>query len=244
MRLASFDLPGEDLLPATTQETVFRITQEAFSNVAGHARARAVAVEVGTHDDSIILEVRDDGQGFDPACAMSGLGLAGMRARAQSVGGNVELESVPGRGTLVRVHIPLRRPPPVGAETQKSNRLRQDRENAIKLCTFMEQVSAVLIFLGTPISAVVLGAAVSLVLYGRARFVGAQLAVRPDGVQMDDIRNHYQEQGLVAGALGIIGLCVLYFLVAGPSWGLQLPQWLVIGLAVAIEGSSCKCAAR
>jgi PAS domain S-box-containing protein len=95
-------------LPALGQVTMYRILQEALTNVARHARARTVRVALA-HDGTMLeLEVRDDGVGFKVGARRrrSGLGLHGMRERVTLLGGSFELESRPGGGTLVRARIP------------------------------------------------------------------------------------------------------------------------------------------
>jgi PAS domain S-box-containing protein len=96
-------------LAPLVQTTMYRILQEALTNVARHARARAVGVEL-KHEAAVLeLVVRDDGEGFDAAAALtaaSGLGLHGMRERVALLGGSVEIESKPGHGTLIHARIP------------------------------------------------------------------------------------------------------------------------------------------
>jgi PAS domain S-box-containing protein len=87
--------------------TVFRIVQEALRNVAKHAQVEDAEVELSHHNDVVQLTVRDWGIGLssrDPA--KPGLGLLSIRERAGLLGGSVEFESAPGRGTAVRVRIP------------------------------------------------------------------------------------------------------------------------------------------
>jgi signal transduction histidine kinase len=96
-------------LPSLVQTTLYRILQEALTNVARHARARAVGVELTHEEDVLELVVRDDGVGFESVAALSdvsGLGLHGMRERVALLGGSVEIESRPGHGTVVRARIP------------------------------------------------------------------------------------------------------------------------------------------
>ena len=91
------------------QTTVYRILQEALTNVARHARAQSVAVVLKLEGPMLELVIRDDGIGFDSAAAMrkhSGLGLHGMRERVALLGGSVEIESRPGQGTKIHVEIP------------------------------------------------------------------------------------------------------------------------------------------
>ena len=97
--LDQLDLPAEDAL--------YRVAQEAVHNVVKHARAREVTVRIASAAKAVRMEIRDDGIGFDARVATRGLGLAGMAARAERLGGSVEVESNPGRGTVVAVWLPM-----------------------------------------------------------------------------------------------------------------------------------------
>jgi signal transduction histidine kinase len=100
-------------LPAVVQKDaalcLFRVTQEALNNVTRHAGARAASVALRAMDGGVLLAVRDDGVGFDPAIAKRGrsLGLASMRERVRLVNGTLEITSAPGRGTEIVVWVPL-----------------------------------------------------------------------------------------------------------------------------------------
>ena len=83
---------------------VLRIVQEALANVRRHSRARRASVTLGVEDGEVWVEVRDDGRGFDPDI-VPGVGLEGMKERAISLGGELEIESKPGEGTLVRLRF-------------------------------------------------------------------------------------------------------------------------------------------
>jgi signal transduction histidine kinase len=97
-------------------ETVlYRVVQEALTNVAKHARARKVSVSLGADDDRVDMQVQDDGVGFDAeeASGMVGnghFGLAGMRERVELAAGTYHLRSTPGSGTLIHVRVPRRVP--------------------------------------------------------------------------------------------------------------------------------------
>jgi len=101
-------LDAEPLLPLV-QNTVYRVLQEALTNVAKHAAARRVSVRLERYDTMVELQVRDDGVGFKPGANHRGLGLQGMRERAALLGGAVQLESAPGKGTLITARFPVRR---------------------------------------------------------------------------------------------------------------------------------------
>ena len=87
---------------------LFRIAQEALSNVVKHAHAKSVHIEISLEDANLLLTVRDDGQGFDAAARPPGRwGMTTMRERAEAIGGQLQLQSRPGEGTVVRVRVPL-----------------------------------------------------------------------------------------------------------------------------------------
>jgi len=93
---------------------IFRIFQEILTNVARHARATAVQVLLKKTDDGLLLRVADNGQGIKPDAIGSNqsLGLLGMRERVALLGGQLDIRGLPGRGTTVRVAIPLTAPGP------------------------------------------------------------------------------------------------------------------------------------
>ena len=105
--VGSVDEPAGDRAVAC-----FRVAQEALTNVVKHAKARHAWIEVGERDGRLELAVRDDGAGFDvartleQAAARGQLGLLGMRERVQILGGDLRIESQPGRGTHVQVSFP------------------------------------------------------------------------------------------------------------------------------------------
>ena len=92
--------------------TLFRVAQEALSNVAKHARASRVEVSILEHPVGARMEIKDDGRSFPAergAAAQKGgrLGLLGMRERLEMVGGQFAIESAPGQGTTVIAHLPF-----------------------------------------------------------------------------------------------------------------------------------------
>ncbi|GID95643.1 GAF domain-containing protein [Amorphoplanes digitatis] len=93
-------------LPAVREEAAYRIAQEAMHNALRHAEPGRVTVAVRTDDGSVVLEVTDDGRGFDPLTPTRQFGLASMRERARAAGGRLEVLSRPGAGTTVRLVVP------------------------------------------------------------------------------------------------------------------------------------------
>jgi signal transduction histidine kinase len=105
------DGPDERLpLGAEVEEQLYRIGQEALANVVKHARATSATVRIAATDDSVSIEVNDDGHGFDPAAVgPEHFGLRSMRGRVADLGGWLEITSAPGRGTALRVEVPAQR---------------------------------------------------------------------------------------------------------------------------------------
>ncbi|MGE5338308.1 MAG: CHASE3 domain-containing protein [Gemmatimonadota bacterium] len=94
-------------LSPAAQLTVYRLVQEAFTNIAKYARAQHVDVSMGTKDGIVSIAVVDDGAGFDPAVQkQSAHGLLGMRYRVEADGGTLTIESAPGRGTRISASLP------------------------------------------------------------------------------------------------------------------------------------------
>jgi len=95
-------------LPQTQALVLFHICQEALANAAKHAKAKNVQVAVWTTDDRALMEIRDDGEGFDvdKMQASIGHGLANMQTRAHAVGGDIDISSSFGDGTAILVWVP------------------------------------------------------------------------------------------------------------------------------------------
>ena len=108
-------LVGEERrLPGEIETALYRVAQEALTNIARHADASDVEVTVAYHPDYVAIEVADDGKGFDPAVMTAdadmsgrGLGLLGMRERVELCEGEIAIESEPGQGTRVKVRVPI-----------------------------------------------------------------------------------------------------------------------------------------
>jgi two-component system sensor histidine kinase DevS len=97
-----------DGLPPSYAISLFHICQEALANAARHARAKKVSVGVWTTSDRVLIEIRDDGSGFETEKMNMniGHGLANMQTRARSAGGEVDITSIPGEGTTVLAWVP------------------------------------------------------------------------------------------------------------------------------------------
>ncbi|WP_220200061.1 sensor histidine kinase [Ktedonospora formicarum] len=105
------ELPPDDNLPLGTQEMLFRIAQEGFANIARHARASQAWVRLYQKEDELLLEIEDNGQGFELTQigqqTTGGMGLSNIRERVQTIKGKMIISSEPGTGTKLVIHIHL-----------------------------------------------------------------------------------------------------------------------------------------
>jgi len=106
---------GARRLDPELESTIYRIVQEALTNVSRHAQASKAVISVSQHDGTILASVQDDGKGMPGAERLGprgdglegGFGMGGMRERAELVRGELEFAPAPGRGTIVRLRVPL-----------------------------------------------------------------------------------------------------------------------------------------
>jgi PAS domain S-box-containing protein len=107
------NVEGKRLTPEI-ETNLYRITQEALNNIYKHAEAKNVNVVVERRRNEMLLIIEDDGKGFEPSDIRSGkesgseLGVVGMRERAAIVGGTLEIESAPGKGTTIFAKVPIK----------------------------------------------------------------------------------------------------------------------------------------
>jgi signal transduction histidine kinase len=103
-----------DLLPEQISIALFRVYQESLNNIIKHARARQVWVHLARKENQATMLVQDDGAGFILPADLSHLareghlGLVGIRERVEAIGGSLQLDSEPGKGTKIQVEVPLR----------------------------------------------------------------------------------------------------------------------------------------
>src|SRR5262245_19134287 len=96
-----------DRFPGDVETALFRIVQEALTNVVKHAQATHVSVLLTRRPGAVAAVVEDDGRGYDPERPSEGIGLIGMRERVELIGGRLSIESSPGSGTTVVAEVPL-----------------------------------------------------------------------------------------------------------------------------------------
>ena len=104
------DMKGRSL-PLAVETTLYRVLQEAISNIVKHAAASKVGVVVKTTSDEVVMVIEDNGKGFEPETVNRGasprLGLLGMRERVALIRGSLEIETAPGTGTTLIVRAPV-----------------------------------------------------------------------------------------------------------------------------------------
>lgn len=98
---------ADGVVAMTARRDLYLVLKEALTNIARHARARRVEIRLRRSESRLLLEVTDDGIGFEPAARASGSGLASMRRRAARAGGDLVVETAPGRGSRVCLDLPL-----------------------------------------------------------------------------------------------------------------------------------------
>ncbi|MGH2855426.1 MAG: sensor histidine kinase, partial [Solirubrobacteraceae bacterium] len=104
-----------DVMPAhprhapELETALYRIVQEALTNAVKHGGARRAVVEIREEGETVHLEIRDDGGGFDPTAETDGFGLLGMHERVELLDGTLHVDSTPGSGTAVRASFPIQR---------------------------------------------------------------------------------------------------------------------------------------
>jgi signal transduction histidine kinase len=111
---AELSLPGpasgETRLDPDLESSAYRLVQEALSNIAKHAQASNVRISMSESGGELLVELEDDGVGFDTGASSQGFGLAGMRERVELAGGSLNITSGP-QGTVVSVRLPVRDAP-------------------------------------------------------------------------------------------------------------------------------------
>lgn len=103
----AFQVEGERCLSPFVEAELYRVAQEALNNVLKHAQAKQVTVHLRFNEERLCLKIQDDGIGFDLEMARQsgGLGLRSMEERVQQIGGNLILETAPGKGTTLRIEV-------------------------------------------------------------------------------------------------------------------------------------------
>jgi NarL family two-component system sensor histidine kinase LiaS len=106
---AEIQVQNERRLPLDVEQTLFRVAQEALSNVARHSRASVATVRLAFEAGQVTLSIADNGVGFDPDANGNGFGLQSMRDRMAAIGGSLVVQAVPEGGAAITVSVPTSR---------------------------------------------------------------------------------------------------------------------------------------
>ncbi len=167
------ELPGDEQIPLGAQEMLFRIVQEGFANIARHARATHVWLSLYWQHNALLLEIGDDGQGFDLASVeqpngQGGMGLFNVRERVQALAGSVTIWSQPDRGTTLHVYLPLAEQSSSAQEEEEPDpELVAAARKARRITRFgvvMAELAAACILLYTPLQIAIFSVGIGLVL--------------------------------------------------------------------------------
>jgi len=239
-------LPPAERWPAGGQTAVFRIAQEVLANIARHARAEHVWLQLslagGEKEAVLVLGIRDDGAGFDPGAEAQGMGLDNMRARAQGVGAVLEVDSAPGSGTAVTLQLPLL--PAGGAVEPADSVMLTDLNRMLRngaVAAFVMAITYALVQAGSAVEqnfffTMMLSLHVGLVVvtamvnYGLRRMPVSAAALRLRG----------RSYGLRLAALLAIFMLALAMPLAMPWWGgaafVSLPTLALVALLLGGTG--------
>ncbi|MCS6848521.1 MAG: sensor histidine kinase [Anaerolineae bacterium] len=221
-------LPDEGELPPGAQEAIFRTVQETLSNIARHARAKNVRVSLSREATDgraqLQVSIQDDGQGFDPVTTQPGMGLSNMRARIAELGGALEVQSAPSRGTVVRFSVPLVQPADQLAQVRRE---KEERFQRVYWATSLLGFALVaLIFAGI----VALGFFVEINTHGRSELQGGlpvigalgALVVAPLLIYSFNLRRRLRNDP----SLSLIWLDLLHYYDTGQIfWVLLVAAW-------------------
>jgi signal transduction histidine kinase len=108
---------AQDIKDQHVATALFRIVQESLTNVAKHANASKVKIDLTRHDDRLVLSICDDGQGIQESAKVGGIGLVSMRERAIAIGARFNVVSTPGGGTRIELTLSNAPPPALGEDT-------------------------------------------------------------------------------------------------------------------------------
>jgi len=230
-------LPAEDRLPLRAQEQLFRMAQEALANIARHARAQHVWLRLEQDGDAMLLEIRDDGQGFDTATARGGMGLSNLRERARALGAEAQIESAPGHGATISIRAPLieplRQSPEDLARQAALARIQKAGLGWLAWSIFAMQIAVGLILFSAPFWSVALALAVTAFCYlpgRRAQSEAQRLGGRGSEAELA-LRHHARE--CLAWLLFVLAPCVWYLPVSAPRvWSSGAAQGVIVAGSV------------
>lgn len=238
------EMPGQERLLPGMQEAIFRLVQEAFANIARHARAHTIWLKLKTEEHALRVEVRDDGQGFDMAHAQRGMGLNNLRERARELHGKAEVSSQPGQGTSVVITLPLlealRSPEEEARQRYELARANELARRGYQLCETASIMGIVLVALVALLSIhwSVLAFTVLVVAYGYASgvYYRAQVALNAGQESRTALELKQIHRSATTNLNRLLGLCLWYIFARVGLLDSLTGLWLLalVGLGLSI----------
>jgi len=241
------DLPSVERFPPYMQEALFRIVQEGFANIARHARAEHVWCTLTQRGDSLEVVIKDDGQGFDMQHSNKGMGLANIQERTRSLDGTATIESESGKGTTIRVHVPLL----ISYETKQekerreleSQRMLTRAQGGLQLSSTMATFTLLVIIASIallPVRSLIMikefgmlisGFCLFIMLYGltSAHPAIARVSIYRGEKDHETLSLRMREHLEMTSFLRLLLLVIWYTLLGAPRWHLAL-LWLVVSM--------------
>ncbi|MEO8971926.1 MAG: sensor histidine kinase [Ktedonobacteraceae bacterium] len=208
------ELPASDRLLPGTQEAIFRMVQEAFANIARHARATTVWLSLYQRDNMLQVEVRDNGQGFDNAAKM-GMGLANLRQRATDLKGTMDIASAIGQGTTMHAMLPLLDSLHTKQQEEQMQRdIRRSREQAtwgFQLTENATPLAFALIVFNAPILLTIACVLAAFYGYVQAYYYRTRVALIAGRTSMEALSLQQREYNAM---IFLLGLCTTLSIVA------------------------------
>jgi hypothetical protein len=234
-------LPTADRLPPGCQEAIFRMVQEAFANIARHARANTVWLSLYQQDNTLHIEVRDNGQGFMVDTVQKGMGLSNLHERAKSLRGTVEVQSTIGKGTTIHIAIPLLE---ALRDAQELEQIAREDKRAIEQAKrgfqLGENFSPLIIILlvinsifpdTAHIPLIAIGICVLVVFFGylQGRYYTTRVSLTLSEENVETLSLRLQAHGIRLWLLRIFALGLWYALINQKAWILPY-AWLIASI--------------
>ncbi len=227
-------LPASERLVATTGDALQRILQEALSNIARHARARSVTIFIGQQENVLLVEIRDDGQGFAVSEPTHGMGLANMQARASMLGGSLDIQSEPGN-TVVSIRLPL-----LSITSEKLLEEQQAIKDQVRWTRILHgsadillQLTGIAILLVLPFPLIGVGLCLALLSLGLAQKSQKHIVQFAGADSQEALVLSSRGDDIASGLCMIFAICVWYLPVALPGRSPLLMLALPAGFSLA-----------
>ncbi len=234
------NMPTADQLSPGALEAIFRLVQEAFANIARHARAETIWLRLYQQEQQLHIEIRDDGHGFDLQTVQKGMGLNNLQERAQTMYGTLNIQSAVGKGTTIHAIVPLLDALPSKEEQERRQleiRRMVEQANGHDVLTKTAMWATIgLLLLKVPSFAIVLAA--GLVLYGYGVFLYTKNRVKlltgKESVENRSLQR--REHGTRLQLFLFLLFWVYYFCIRLALWQQPLTIWLLLVATLLVAG--------